>query len=74
MMKYNNIIELATLLTNNDVIKKGLTITYELDKVSHRSLEEEIYLRLNDNKPGELKHKKVFDVGLGEINFRFIEK
>ena len=36
MMKYNNIIELATLLTNNDVIRKGLTITYELDKESHR--------------------------------------
>ncbi len=70
-MTLEKVLEVAGELIDNDNIpKEGLTITYSLNKDTHRKLDEELFYKTNNNL-SNFKHNKTIEVNLGGITFLF---
>jgi len=70
-MTLEKVLEVAGELIDNDNIpKEWLTITYKLDKDTHRKLDEELFYKTNNNL-SNFKHNKTIEVNLGGITFLF---
>ncbi len=70
-MTLEKVLEVAgELLDNDNIPKEGLTITYSLNKDTHRKLDEELFYKTNNNL-SNFKHNKTIEVNLGGITFLF---
>lgn len=76
MITYQDIIEMASEIANNEkIIKKNLTLIYELDDENHRKLDEDLFYRTKQHENGEkYKHQEIIEVNIGDIKFKFITK
>lgn len=75
MFKYNNIVEIASVLAENNTIpKEGLTVVYELDVMNHIKLDEDLFYRINKDNSIPFKHTSIIEVTVGGIKFKFFEK
>ena len=70
-MTLEKVLEVAgELLDNDNIPKEGLTITYSLNKDTHRKLDEELFYKTNNNL-SNFKHNKTIEVNLGGITLLF---
>jgi len=76
MITYQDIIEMASEIANNEkIIKKNLTLIYELDDENHRKLDEDLFYRTKQHENGEkYKHQEIIEVNIGDIKFKFVTK
>jgi len=76
MITYKDIIEMASEIANNEkIIKKNLTLIYELDDENHRKLDEDLFYRTKQHENGEkYKHQEIIEVNIGDIKFKFVTK
>jgi len=75
MMKYDDIVVIASEITNNELIKTdGLILVYELENDNHVKLDEDLFYRTNEEKDAKYEYSDIIDVTIGEVNFRFIKK
>ena len=73
-MNYEKLIEtISEMVSNPKIETNGLSLTYELDSKSHFEINKELYYKIN---PIALPftHIDVFEVELGGILVKFIEK
>jgi len=75
-MTYENIIEIASEVANNEkIIKSNLTLVYELDETNHRKLDESLFYKTKQHESGiKFEHQEVIEVSIGDVNFKFIKK
>jgi hypothetical protein len=73
---YNTILEIATEIVENDLIPTdNLIITYELEKINHEKLDEDLFYRFNKNNPeAKFEHTDVIEVNVAGVLFKFIQK
>ena len=70
-MTLEKVLEIAgEIIDNDNITKEGLTISYAIDKDSHRKLDEELFYKTNNNQSA-FKHNKTIEVNLGGITFLF---
>lgn len=76
MITYQDIIEMASEIANNEkIIKKNLTLIYELDDENHRKLDEDLFYRTKQHENGEkYKYQEIIEVNIGDIKFKFVTK
>jgi hypothetical protein len=73
-MKYDELIKTISEIINNDnIVKKGLTLVYELDDHAHKKMDEHLFYTSNSSD-AIFEHKDMFEVTLGEVNVKFIKK
>lgn len=67
---------MASEIANNEkIIKKNLTLIYELDDENHRKLDEDLFYRTKQHENGEkYKHQEIIEVNIGDIKFKFVTK
>jgi hypothetical protein len=70
-MTLEKVLEIAgEILNNENIPKENLTITYKLDKDTHRKLDGELFYKTN-NSLSNFKHNKTIELNLGGITFLF---
>lgn len=76
MFTYHNLIEIASAVAESDqIIKKGLTLVYELDEKNHMKLDEDLFYRTKqDDKGVKFEHKEIIEVTIGDVNFKIVKK
>lgn len=76
MIKYETLIEIASVITEaEEIIKDGLTLIYKIDPENHKKLDEDLFYRTNQHKKGiKFIHQEVIEVTIGEINFKILKK
>jgi hypothetical protein len=73
-MKYETVLlTIRNILENELIEKKGLSITYELDKASHKKLDEEIFIQIHGHLNG-FDHQDIFEIELDGLLVKFIQK
>jgi hypothetical protein len=73
-MDLEKVLEIANECVENEVIPvDGLTLTYALDKKSHRHLDEELFYKTNNNNIS-FTHNEVIEVTIAGITFVFNQK
>jgi hypothetical protein len=72
-MNYEKLIETISEMINNDLIyTDGLSLTYTLDKNTHKKLDEHFFYKTNANKNGDFEYLDEFEVEIGGITIKFI--
>jgi hypothetical protein len=70
-MTLEKVLKIASeLVENENIPKENLIVTYQLDKDTHRSLDEELFYKTN-NSLSKFKHNKIIELNLGGITFLF---
>ena len=70
-MNLEKVLEIAKECVENEVIPvEGLTLTYALDKKSHRHLDEELFYKTNNNLTNFI-HNEVIEINIVGITFMF---
>ena len=71
-MTYDEIIAtVSEIVQNQHILTKGLTLIYELDKVSHRQVDEELFIRMNGNLDG-FTHQDIIEIEVEGTLVKFI--
>lgn len=71
-MKYEELIEtISTLVENEKVYKKGLTLIYELPDNDHRKMNEALFYKSNPAS-AKFENNAEFEVELGGILVKFV--
>lgn len=67
-LKYEDLINIASCLNENeDVVKDGLLLTYEIDATNHKKLDETLYYKANPQGK-DFKHGDTIEITIGGIN------
>jgi hypothetical protein len=70
-MNLEKVLEIANECVANEIIEtKGLTITYKLNEVVHKNLDQELYLKTNNSLLG-FKHNEIIELIISDIVFVF---
>ena len=73
-MNLDKVLEIANECVSNEVIPtEDLIITYFLDSVNHKDLDEELFYKTNNNNTS-FKHNKEIEVNIAGITFIFKQK
>jgi len=73
-MKYEDIITTVTSIVNDETIyKKGLTLTYELDEQDHINLNEEVFHLFNPMTVPFIPEEE-FEIAVGGIIIKLVRK
>ena len=73
-MTYQQLLEtVSEILENEKLYKKGLILTYELDEISHRRMNEELFLKANPINNGFTPTDE-FEVEIGGILVKFTKE
>ncbi len=73
-MDYEKIIQtISNIVENDQICKDGLVLTYELDPIKHKQLDEELCIKATGNLNG-FEHQEVFEIELGGILVKFVKK
>jgi hypothetical protein len=74
MLKYDDLINTIIEIVNNDKIyKPGLTITYVLDEINHKKLDEHIYY-VNNPNGDNYQYNDITIVEVNDIIIKLIKK
>lgn len=70
-MDLEKVLQIANECVNNEIIEtNGLTITYKLDEKTHKKLDQELYLKTNNNLTG-FQHNEIIELNISDILFIF---
>jgi len=71
-MTYDEIIAtVSEIVQNPQIVTKGLTLVYELDKTTHRQVDEELFIRMNGNLEG-FQHQDIIEIEVEGTLVKFI--
>lgn len=72
-MDLEKVLDIAHECVENERIPvEGLTLTYNLDSIAHKKLDEELFYKTNNNK-SSFEHNEVIEVTIAGITFIFKE-
>ena len=76
MFTYQNLIDIASAIAESEqIVKKGLTLVYELDEKNHEKLDEDLFYRTKQHEKGvKFQHQEIIEVTIGDVNFKIIKK
>lgn len=70
-MDLEKVLQIANECVDNDIIPtKDLTISFKLDKETHKKLDEELFYNTNNNLTNFV-HNEVIEINLAGITFIF---
>ncbi len=70
-MDLEKVLEIANECVDNDIIPtEDITISYKLDKETHKKLDEELFYNTNNNLTNFV-HNEVIEINLAGITFIF---
>ncbi len=70
-MDLEKVLDIAHECVENERIPvEGLTLTYNLDSIAHKKLDEELFYKINNDLPS-FQHNEVIEVNLAGITFIF---
>jgi hypothetical protein len=76
-MKFNDLIEIATELSNNSKLtpfQGRITLTYKLPPKLHVKMNEELYIRTKAEERGEeLTYNDIIEATIGDVDFVFLK-
>jgi hypothetical protein len=73
-LKYDDLINVASHLNDNkEIVKLGLLLTYEIDPVNHKKLDETLYYKANPQGK-DFKHGDTIELTIGGINILIKQK
>lgn len=72
-MDYDKLIETMSLIVENDkIIKKGLTMVYELEEEDFLNLNVTLYYKTNQE--ADFRPENEFEVEIGGVIVKFVKK
>lgn len=73
-MKYNNVIEtISSIIENDKIYKKNLTLVYKLTPEEHIDMNEYLFFLNEENKGKEFISVDEYEVEMGGILIKFIK-
>jgi hypothetical protein len=73
-MNYEKLIKtISEMVENNDIEKRGLSLTYVLPEDIHNKMNEDLFYRMG-NRMGEFNPTDIFEVSIEGILIKFIRK
>lgn len=74
-MKYQDIVDIANELTENDIVNRdGLVLEYKLSPTHHRKMNEELFIATGLHKTDvELEYHDIIELTVLDVNFRFVK-
>ena len=73
-LKYDDLINVASHLNDNkEIVKRGLLLTYQIDPVNHKKLDETLYYKANPQGK-DFKHGDTIELTIGGINILIKQK
>lgn len=73
-MKYNNVIEtISSIIENDKIYKKNLTLVYKLTPEEHVDMNEYLFFLNEENKGKEFISVDEYEVEMGGILIKFIK-
>ena len=70
-MKLEKVLEIANECLNNEVIPvDGLSLKYILDEKTHKTLDEELFYKTNNNL-SSFSHNEIIELTIGGVTFVF---
>lgn len=64
---------ISEIVENQNIEKKGLSLTYTLDTAQHKDLQE-YFFRVNNPYANEVPYSKIFEVEIAGLVVKFVEK
>lgn len=73
-MTYNELIKtISEIVNNDDIIKTGLTLVYELPSEDHKKMDEHLFYKVND-RTDKFEHREIIEVELGGVIVNIIKE
>lgn len=73
-MTYEQLINsIKEIISNNDIYKEGLIITYELEEQNHMKMDEHLFYT-SEEKDGEFTHRDVIEIETNGVKIKILKK
>jgi hypothetical protein len=74
MMTYEDLINsIKEIISNDEIYKKGLTITYELDERNHMKMDEHLFYT-SEEKDGDFTHRDIIEIETDGVQIKILKK
>lgn len=73
-MTYNELIKtISEIVNNEDIIKEGLILVYELPSEDHIKMDEHLFYKVNE-RDAKFEHREIIEVEMGGVIVNIIKE
>lgn len=73
-MTYQELIKsISEIVNNEDIIKEGMTLIYELDPENHEKMDEHLFYKVND-RTAKFEHHEIIELEIEGLMVNIINK
>lgn len=73
-MTYQELIKtISEIVNNDDIIKEGMTLVYELDPENHEKMDEHLFYKVNDRN-AKFSHQEIIELEIEGLIVNIIKK
>jgi hypothetical protein len=73
-MTYQDLIKtISEIVDNENIVKEGLTLIYELDPENHEKMDEHLFYKVNDRN-AKFEHQEIIELEIEGLIINIIKK